>query len=1352
MDWMFGVLLGFSYCNFKKNNNKRDFYRITCFLILAFNIFVIFNLNDGNTEFKASNDDIIDRIRYEKVNDQQFKITDTNVEDEQKIVDNEVINFPISFSSKFGGFRSDYGESVDTDSLDNIILAGYTESDDFPTKNAFDNSFNDDYYHYPKYDGFVTKFSKNGELLWSTYLGGSDIDFGYVVAVDSSDNIIVTGCTESDDFPTNNAYDSIYNGDLEVFITKFSSNGTLLWSTYLGGIGEESGNAIDIDSNDNIIITGYTSSDDFPTLNAYDSSYNGGTDIFIAKFSTNGELLLSTYLGGSDYESAKSITVDKNNSILLTGYTSSDDFPTLNAYDNTYNNGIDTFISKFSSNCVMKWSTFLGGNSQDIGCSIVLDSLENIIITGNTLSNDFPKLLINYNFRLNLSNIFVSKFSQDGLLYWSTKLGGESNDYCYNAAIDTFDRIIITGETESINFPIVNALQQNKWGGVDCFITLFSSNGFINSSTYFGGSEDDSCKDLAIDKEGNIIITGFTDEDSDFPVINNNLEYINSYFSCCFLTKFKSLIIPKIYEYKYEIQDSNLLGGSYGEYGDSSSNDIKIDVFGNSILVGETETMNIPIINAYQNTKSSSNYDAFITKFSNNGSILWSTYLGGFSADYGKSLGIDNFNNIIVVGNTLSDDFPTLNAYDSSYNGAYDGFISKFSSNGSLIWSTFIGGINDDFCNKIEIDSSNNIIITGETHSIDYPILKPFDDTLNGFSDVFITKFSSDGSLLWSSYLGGELLEYGEDIALDKYNNIIIVGSTSSRDFPKFDGQYSSNTGNFDVFLTKISTKGSLIMSTYFGGNSDDFGKCIEPDNFNNFIIAGITYSNDYPTTNSFNSNNNGSSNIFVTKFTSYNTILWSTFIGGSSYDTVTDIIVDSKNEIFIAGYTGSLDISMNISTNFNRIFKQFGLLIKFNSKGIIQNVNIFDSGTKFLFNAIEYSLFYDEIIIVGSQSESNVLLNEFYSDLNNLNDNAFLIKLNYNFTQPDIQKVDQLHRMIKILFDFFEFVFFFVLFLVILFSLTIFFPIFSIKSINTNIIIKKRVEAIEEIIEDTRSLTYNNSLEIEKDSLFWNISSEFCRLNQLNTLLRKKGINKEKVDKIIDKLPLSFDSDHESFFIALNKVISKRNGFHYLIYLNSRIYERINSDLFKLKSKDNEFLIQIWTLPFYSYNNKSDYPDLIVTNNHHKLLASLITNIEHLEHLQWELLPQLANLTIDYLSFNEENNIQNSYLEIAISTLSLDYKILFSEFVSKSNNIQNLNTINTILKTITIKELIDLPEMKLEMIIRRIAKLNINNYPLPNENDDIIEISIAKRKYLVSLLNQSKIKISKELLSELLN
>ena len=336
-------------------------------------------------------------------------------------------------STYLGGYNMDYASSIIIDSSGNVYVAGDTQSSDFPvTAGVYDNSFNSGYYYDDDndnyeyyYDAFISKLNSNlTSLLASTYLGGSSGDESYSI-IDFSGSVYITGHTMSVDFPTTtSSYDTSYNGGNgsygDAFISKLNEDLTsLLASIYLGGSSGDYGNFIAKDSNGNVYVTGVAGSTDFPTTTgAYDTSYGSYGDAFVSKL--NGDLtslLASTYLGGSSGDSGRSLNLDSGGNIYVIGETNSSNFlTTTGAYDTSYNKTGDAFVSKLNGDLTsLIASTYLGGSSLDIATSIAIDTSDNIYVTGETHSSNFPISSSAYDTSYNSGDgdAFISKFDSN---------------------------------------------------------------------------------------------------------------------------------------------------------------------------------------------------------------------------------------------------------------------------------------------------------------------------------------------------------------------------------------------------------------------------------------------------------------------------------------------------------------------------------------------------------------------------------------------------------------------------------------------------------------------------------------------------------------------------------------------------------------------------------------------------------------------------------------------------------------------------------------------------------------------------------------------------------------------------
>ncbi len=441
----------------------------------------------------------------------------------------------LNVSTYIGGGGTEYRANAEDignsgmtiDSSGNIIVVGRTgSSTDFPVINAYQATFGGGLF-----DAFVYKLSSDGQsLLFATYFGGSGEEWATNVAVNAEGEIAVVGTTTSTNLPLQSAYQSTNNGgefySTDIFLAKFGGSGSLLFSTYFGGTGDDWGYGVDFDSSNRIAITGSTYSLDFPTVSAYQASKTAGSvDNYVTLFSANGQsLVFSTYLGSTGNDGSSCIKFDYNDDLVLTGLTSSTGFPTKNAYDSSYNTGAyDVFLSKFFANGSLAFSTFYGGTDADRAYDIAFDENHNIVFVGSTNSlYNFP--ITNDAFQSSYGggslDGFVSVFSSDGQTrVFSSFYGGSGIDEIIGIAVAD-DVLVITGRTVSSNLPVEQAYQSTPPGGSsNSFVAKVALNGTILYSSYLGGNSADRGQKAAINSNGNIIVSGYTSSTS-FPTVD----------------------------------------------------------------------------------------------------------------------------------------------------------------------------------------------------------------------------------------------------------------------------------------------------------------------------------------------------------------------------------------------------------------------------------------------------------------------------------------------------------------------------------------------------------------------------------------------------------------------------------------------------------------------------------------------------------------------------------------------------------------------------------------------------------------------------------------------------------------
>lgn len=382
------------------------------------------------------------------------------------------------YSMYLGGYKTDVATDVFvTDGT--AYICGYTESPDFPTENPYQAALRGGK------DAFISRLASSGNiLLFSTYLGGHEFEDGYGISVEN-ENAYICGYTGSSDFPIIQPFQAESRGGADLFITKLDSTGSvLLYSTYLGGNDQDWGYDIDIE-NGEAYLTGRSESDNFPTVNPYQPARAGRKDILISKLNSSGSLLLySTYLGGYGDERGHGISVE-NGEAYITGYTSSGDFPTVNAYQPERFNGDDAFISKISSSgSSLIYSTYLGGSSYvDRGNDIAVENGK-ACVGGSTGSSDFPVVNPYQSSHAGSGyDCFVSCLTSSGSsLIYSTYLGGRGLDRLYGIA-GGLDTPYLCGETFSYDFPTRNPYQAGC-AGYSPFVSRLSI--FTPTPTPFG--------------------------------------------------------------------------------------------------------------------------------------------------------------------------------------------------------------------------------------------------------------------------------------------------------------------------------------------------------------------------------------------------------------------------------------------------------------------------------------------------------------------------------------------------------------------------------------------------------------------------------------------------------------------------------------------------------------------------------------------------------------------------------------------------------------------------------------------------------------------------------------------------
>ncbi len=504
-------------------------------------------------------------------------------------------------------------------------------------------------FHIAQYDPGKTLYI-DPFLSYSTYLGGSAYDFGYGIAVDSSGCAYITGWTYSTDFPTKRALQSGNAGGADAFVAKLNATGSaLVYSTFVGGSGDDFGAGIAVGSDGSAYVTGYTNSTDFPTTAGAISIANAGLhDAFVFKINPGGSsLAYSTYIGGSGDDFGSGIAVDSTGAAYVTGYTNSTNFPTTAGVISTTNAGLhDAFVCKLNSTgTVLTYSTYLGGTGDDYATAIALDSA--------------------------------------GLAY-------------------------VTGYTNSTNYPTVQPYQAANAGGWDAFISVLAANGTsLTYSTYLGGTGDDFAYGIAVAVDSGLnnavcaYVTGSTSS-SDFPT--TNWEYGGYPYQTSIAGNYDAFVskVDPVGTYYVPapgsppvyfpvLAYSTYLGGEDFDAG----NGIVVDNLNNAYIVGETWSQSFPVKGKAFQQVLNGTCDAFIAEVNATGSSLsYSSYMGGSDYDAAMAVALDSTGNLYLTGYTYSTDFPVVASMAGSLAGSSAAFAAKISSGNPALPDLTVYSIN----------------------------------------------------------------------------------------------------------------------------------------------------------------------------------------------------------------------------------------------------------------------------------------------------------------------------------------------------------------------------------------------------------------------------------------------------------------------------------------------------------------------------------------------------------------------------------------------------------------------------------------------------------------------------------
>ncbi|MFK7806467.1 MAG: SBBP repeat-containing protein, partial [Saprospiraceae bacterium] len=484
-----------------------------------------------------------------------------------------------------------------------------TSADGSPLEETFfDRSCSN--HAFEEHDGRIAAIDP--EIEWGTYYGGSGTEGLNAVATDALGNVYACGTTYGSDSLASGGFQNfnpaLNGGIAAAYLVKFNSEGDRIWATYYGGGGFASFTgaiSVAVDSEQNVYIAGFTQ-DSGLSFNGFQNTYNGSTDAFLVKFNAAGERLWATYLGGSDGEVARTIAIDNQDNVYITGRTFSSDFPVLNGYQETPDDEIglsgDAFLAKFDPSGDLLWSTYYGGAEQEFAFYVSCDNLDNVFITGRTASTDDIFLDGHQSeFGGGQTDAFLAKYNAAGVLQWSSYYGGSGEDIAYGCVSDNLGNIYISGETGSSNNMASNGFQNTF---AEAFLAKFNTNGERLWGTYYGvggggpGSGANIGYACATDMENNVYMAGITKSTSG--IASNGFQ--SSYGGGS----------SDAYIVSFTAGGDRLWGSYYGGSNVDLARSLYVDEASNVYLAGTTNSPEGIFSNGFQSTQE--NETGFVTK------------------------------------------------------------------------------------------------------------------------------------------------------------------------------------------------------------------------------------------------------------------------------------------------------------------------------------------------------------------------------------------------------------------------------------------------------------------------------------------------------------------------------------------------------------------------------------------------------------------------------------------------------------------------------------------------------------------------------------------------------------------
>lgn len=786
-------------------------------------------------------------------------------------------------------------------------------------------------------DVFVAKYDPNGTLLWVTNFGGTSTDIANAVTTDAAGNIFITGSFNGTGFFGGTIISNTLNG--AAFTARLNPDGSVNWVRASSGSGSASGNGISVDSQGNVLVAGsfspsFTTFGTVALTNSVLVGASASPDVFVAKYTADGNVTWAIKAGGTSSDAARGIAVDGGgNSYIIGEYNVSATFgsTTLTEYPG-FNQSPDVFVMKCDPFGSILWAKRAGGTSTDTAGGVAVDSGGNVFITGSYAGTGnfggayYPPGVKTpdggYFGGTNINSAggtdaFVAMLTTAGEYKWALRAGGTSTDAGRTVIADNSGSLFLSGSFSSTatfghqSFP--------SSGGTDFFLSKLAAfdadaaaalvaqpasqtiaagstitlsagvvaPGPISWQWLFNGANIPGATNLSLTLV-NLIATNSGAYSVNITTPNGNLATTNATLTVVTEPDF--------------LWAKHIGGGGNDEClavaADSSGNTYAAGYFSGTTDFGGT------------NLTSSGGEDIFVSKFDAAQNLVWLRQIGGTNHDRANALALDNAGNVIVAGQfSATADFGGTNL--TSF-GSNDVFLAKFDSTGALLWARQAGSTNADVANSLAVSTNGDIALAGSFQRIaTFDGISLTNKSLANApsSDVFVARYSADGQLLWAKGAGGTSEDRARSVAFDGAGNILVAGGFNTSIV--FDtGSITSTRKSFEIFVAKYGATGSVFWArspgtsatdtTMFAYDDEATALAVEPGG--SFFLTGYFQSTGIFGTNTVISASTNAPDVFLAKYDDQGTVIWTRIAGGLAVDSGLALAADNSGDVLLAG------------------------------------------------------------------------------------------------------------------------------------------------------------------------------------------------------------------------------------------------------------------------------------------------------------------------------------------------------------------------------------------------------------------------------------------------------------------